>query len=175
MLRVDRHDDRNQRRALEGRGRALFSGSAMAVAPASMISSATPNCRPRLAKQGHGAVQRAVVGPFVHMLARHCQRGSRGDSAAADKLVPWFDRDESETSRPVGLHHSEAEGRRRLPHRPHGVQDPGAAGLAAERPRSPIPPRPCGTSILMGQPRPWSATSRTPTSAQFDEKYQRNK
>ena len=53
---------------------------------------------------------------------------------------------------------------KRPEHRPHGVQDPGAAGLAAERPRSPIPPRPCGKSILMGQPWPWSAANRTPSA-----------
>ena len=39
--------------------------------------SATSRCLPRLAQLGHGAVQRVVVGLFVHMLARHCQRGSR--------------------------------------------------------------------------------------------------
>ena len=49
--------------------------------------SATSRCLPRLAQLGHGAVQRVVVGLFVHMLARYCQRGSR----AEDKLVPWFD------------------------------------------------------------------------------------
>ena len=37
-------------------------------------------------------------------------------------------------------------------------------GIAAERPRSPIPPRPCGKSILMGQPWPWSAANRTPSA-----------
>ena len=39
--------------------------------------SATSRCLPRLAQLGHGAVQRVVVGLFVHMLARYCQRGSR--------------------------------------------------------------------------------------------------
>ena len=39
--------------------------------------SATSRCLPRLAQLGHGAVQRVVVGLFVHMLARYSQRGSR--------------------------------------------------------------------------------------------------
>ena len=71
---------------------------------------------------------------------------------------------------PLAPVRTRSDGSRRLKkrpeHRPHGVQGPGAAGLAAERPRSPIPPRPCGTSILMGQPRPWSAASRSPTAQQ---------
>ena len=57
--------------------RARFSGFESQAPPASMISSALPNCTLRLAQLGHGAVQRVVVGPFVHMLARYSQRGSR--------------------------------------------------------------------------------------------------
>ena len=44
------------------------------------------------------------------------------------------------------------------------VQGPGAAGLAAERPRIPIPPRSRGTSILMGHPWPWPVAIRTPSA-----------
>ena len=60
-----------------GRPRALFSGFESSSRPVSMIFSPSSRCQLRLAQQGHGAVQRVVVGLFVHMLARYCQRGSR--------------------------------------------------------------------------------------------------
>ena len=56
--------------------RALFRGRSSSR-PVSMIFSPSSRCQLRLAQQGHGAVQRVVVGLFVHMLARYCQRGSR--------------------------------------------------------------------------------------------------
>ena len=45
--------------------------------PVGMLFSPSSRCQLRLAQQGHGAVQRVVVGLFVLMLARYCQRGSR--------------------------------------------------------------------------------------------------
>ena len=68
--------------------------------------SATSRCLPRLAQLGHGAVQRVVVGLFVHMLARAGQR-------AAWQPLPtnWCHglTAESDTCRPVGQHHCAAE------------------------------------------------------------------
>ena len=57
--------------------RARFSGFESQPPPVSMIFSPSSRCQLRLAQQGHGAMQRVVVGLFVHMLARYCQRGSR--------------------------------------------------------------------------------------------------
>ena len=57
--------------------RALFRFRKSKGAPVDMIFSPSSRCQLRLAQQGHGPVQRVVVGLFVHMLARYCQRGSR--------------------------------------------------------------------------------------------------
>ena len=61
--------------------------------------SATSRYLPRLAQQGHGAVQRVVVGLFVHMLARQPQKTNWCHGLTA----------ESDTCRLVGQHHCAAE------------------------------------------------------------------
>ena len=96
--------------------------------------------------------------------------GSSGDAKMEEAI-------RSPPPPPLAPVRTRSDGSRRLAkrpeHRPHGVQGPGAAGLASERSRIPIPPRPCGKSILMGQPWPWSATSRTPSAPSAAQSFDR--
>ena len=74
----------DQRRAPEGRARSFTVSKFIATGRHDLLAIVKmPPPLPRLAQLGHGAVQRVVVGLFVHMLARYCQRGSRNRQTGA--------------------------------------------------------------------------------------------